>query len=190
MKNIELLAINGSPRKKSETGLLLKEVLKHFDKKLFKTGIINLHNKKINHCLGCLSEGKCKFPCIIKDDFEIISRKIAEADVIIIGSPVYGCNVSSLMKACLDRIACLSRGGYSLKGKIGGVVCTGNIYGFTPSEYYMMNALNYRGVILPGKCTCEGRTTSEYGSILKDENAISSAKQLASSITDLCKRIY
>jgi len=185
---MKILAINGSPRKKSNTELLIKEVIKHFDPKLFESEVINLYGKKINHCLGCLSEGKCINMCIQKDDIQKIFQKLTEAEIIIIGSPIYGCNVSSLMKAFLDRMVCLKNN--ILKGKIGGIVVTGNIYGFAFTEFYMMNALNYQGVILPGRCTCEGRTTKDYGSIKQDQNALMSAERLAKSISDLSLKLF
>ncbi|MCT4688890.1 flavodoxin family protein [Vallitalea sp.] len=53
-------------------------------------------------CIGCW---KCveKEKCILKDDFEIIFNKLKDADVIIIGSPVYWGDVSSKMKTFFDR---------------------------------------------------------------------------------------
>ncbi|MEX1307474.1 MAG: flavodoxin family protein, partial [Eubacteriales bacterium] len=51
-------------------------------------------------CEGC----KDTFACVIKDDMQKIYPKILKADAIILGSPTYFYNISSKMKAFLERL--------------------------------------------------------------------------------------
>lgn len=95
---LKYLLISGSPRK-GNTDFILSEIYKTIkqDKE-----IIFLKNKKIKHCLGCLS---CDYKpqCAIKDDMDEIRDKMLNADVIIIGAPNYFDNVSGLLKDFIDR---------------------------------------------------------------------------------------
>lgn len=99
MKNI--LLINCSKRKKNTYNLLLQaqENLKRHD---FNTEIINLHDYKINFCIGC----ECcilKGYCVLNDDVNILMEKLKKCDGFIIGSPVYLNNMSGILKTFIDR---------------------------------------------------------------------------------------
>ncbi len=99
MKNI--LLINCSKRKKNTYNLLLQaeQILKEHD---FNTEIINLHDYKINFCIGC----ECcilKGHCVLNDDVNILMEKLRQCDGFIIGSPVYLNNMSGILKSFIDR---------------------------------------------------------------------------------------
>lgn len=68
-----------------------------------KWELIQLYDKEIKGCKGCFS-CRQKKECIIKDDFfNECFNKIDEADGILLGSPVYSADISSKMKALLER---------------------------------------------------------------------------------------
>jgi multimeric flavodoxin WrbA len=54
-------------------------------------------------CFVCISNGE-EF-CPLKDDNEWLSRRIEDADGVIVSSPNYAANVTSLMKNYIDRNA-------------------------------------------------------------------------------------
>ena len=64
--------------------------------------VIMLREKNIGHCGGCLF---ChdKKGCAIKDDMDLIYKKLIEADLIILATPNYFDNVSGLLKDFMDR---------------------------------------------------------------------------------------
>lgn len=61
------------------------------------------------------------------DDFPEIAKKLADPSVaaIIVGSPVYFSNMSSLCKAFLERCMVLRQDGFKLRNKVAGVVAVG-----------------------------------------------------------------
>ncbi len=61
------------------------------------------------------------------DDFPEIAKKLADPLVaaIIVGSPVYFSNMSSLCKAFLERCMVLRQDGFKLRSKVAGVVAVG-----------------------------------------------------------------
>ncbi|MHC1756507.1 MAG: flavodoxin family protein [Methanosarcina sp.] len=54
-------------------------------------------------CFVCFTEGESHCPC--KDNAPVIEQKIHSADGVIFATPVYGMNVSALMKDFIDRFS-------------------------------------------------------------------------------------
>lgn len=63
---------------------------------------IDLHNKKINFCTGCLTCQK-KGKCHIDDDVALIIDEMKRSDIIALASPVYFYGISGQLKTLLDR---------------------------------------------------------------------------------------
>ena len=82
--------INGSPHKQGNTFIALNEIAKQLEKQGIDSEIVHIGNKAVRGCIAC---GKCReLPgkCVFDDDVcNSISAKFAEADALIVGSPVY-----------------------------------------------------------------------------------------------------
>lgn len=78
---------------------MLKTVL---DAAGFDYEIINLKDKNIHPCNAC---GGCykSHKCIVRDDMQEIYEKLLNADILVLGSPTYFDNVTSIMKSFMDR---------------------------------------------------------------------------------------
>jgi multimeric flavodoxin WrbA len=180
---MKAIAICGSPRKNGNTEIMLKEALKGAQKEGAKTELIQLAEKNIKYCLG---HDDCGYPCKIKDDMDGIYKKLIEADIIIIGSPVYYCNVSGLLKNFMDRCTCLTKG-LKLENKIGAAVTVSGFFaGNAETEYHIWDFLNWQGVTLPGRCTVEGYAEKKEG-ILKRKDNLKSARELGERLVDFYK---
>ncbi|MCK5212238.1 flavodoxin family protein [Candidatus Parcubacteria bacterium] len=100
MKNKQkILFISGSPRE-GNTNFVLKQVHDLIDNDYKE--LIFLKDLNISHCKGCLSCHE-KPKCIIKDDMEMLYKKMINSDIFVIGSPNYFDNVSGIMKKFMDR---------------------------------------------------------------------------------------
>ena len=106
MKNI--LVISASPRKGGNSDVLCDEFIKGAQQAGHKVEKIFLRNFKVNYCTGC---GVCNstHKCVQKDDDmnDWIAAMFA-ADGVILGSPTYFANVSTEMKALIDRAGMVS----------------------------------------------------------------------------------
>ncbi len=99
----KILGIVGSPRKNGNTDILVDNVLLGVDSNNFETEKIYLGDLDFRGCIGC--EGCAKTnKCIVKDDMQILYEKLDNAAAIVLGSPTYFYNVSSLTKIFLDRL--------------------------------------------------------------------------------------
>ena len=88
---MKVLLINGSPRAKGNTFIALNETAKTLEKNGIETEIVQIGVKPVRSCIAC---GQCKVQnlgkCVFDDDIcNTISAKMASADGLIIGSPVY-----------------------------------------------------------------------------------------------------
>lgn len=109
-KNV--LIISTSPRKGGNSDILASE----FEKGALESGHqvkkINLYDKTINFCKGCLVCQSTK-KCIIKDDASDIVEEMLHNDVIVFATPIYFYEMCGQMKTLLDRTNPLFPSDYS-----------------------------------------------------------------------------
>lgn len=101
---MKVLGICGSPRRMGNTALLLREFLRGSAEAGAKTTTIHLADYTVEGCIGCeqcRKDGKCTR---FNDGMTLLYPLISDADALILGSPVYHYNVTSQMKACIDRL--------------------------------------------------------------------------------------
>ena len=98
----KILGIMGSPRKSSNTHILLSRILKGAESEEARGDILFLNDLTIQECNGCHAcwEGK---DCSKDDDMNRIYPRIIENDAIIFGTPVYWYGPTALMKGFIDR---------------------------------------------------------------------------------------
>jgi len=126
---VEILGISGSPVKNSNTDRLVKLVLNSTG---LKSEFIKLSDCKIEPCYVCMVDdpkwGRV-FPCqldnqcIIQDDFQKISPKLLEADVLVIGGYASFGSVNAWTKTFLERLFAIDHCAFQEKplmmGKLG-----------------------------------------------------------------------
>ncbi len=103
---MNILIFNGSPRKQGNTELLLEQVEAGITQRGLKCERFNLAEMNIQPCTGC---GSCESDgqCVIKDDMIFLYGKLAQAQRIIIGSPIYFYGLTAQAKAFIDRLQAL-----------------------------------------------------------------------------------
>ena len=102
---MKVLGIVGSARKNGNTDVLVRHVLQGVSSCGIGTELIYLSDCCFTPCTGC--EGcRDSFRCVKKDDMQLIYEKLEEAEGIVLGSPTYFYNMSSLTKAFIERLYC------------------------------------------------------------------------------------
>ena len=103
---MKILGIAGSPRRGGNTNRLLAEVTRGAVDKGAAVRTIFLDNLDIaacRHCDACFIAGECT----INDDMQMVYRELAEADAIVLASPVHFMGVTAQAKAVIDRCQAL-----------------------------------------------------------------------------------
>ncbi len=122
---MKVVAFSGSARKDGNTALLLKTVLAELEAAGIETELVQLAGKEIHGCIACYQcfkrkDGRC---AVEKDVANECLEKMKEADGILLGSPTYFADVSTEMKALMDRCGMVSRANNDLfKRKLGAAV--------------------------------------------------------------------
>ncbi len=118
---MKIVAIVGSPRLTGNTNYLADQALKEAATRGCETEKIMLSQYQVNPCLGhdnCASFSVCKQ----KDDIPRILEKFANADGIILATPVYYYNMTAQMKTFIDRNYFLYTHGIPLKALCAGLI--------------------------------------------------------------------
>ena len=105
---MNVLAFNGSPRKKWNTATMLSKALEGAASQGAKTELVHLYDLDFKGCISCFAcktiGGKSYGRCAVQDELTPVFRRIEEADVIVLGSPIYFGDVSGEMKSFMERL--------------------------------------------------------------------------------------
>ncbi|MDR3330055.1 MAG: flavodoxin family protein [Mycoplasmataceae bacterium] len=140
---MKVLLINGSPQKNGNTKAALKIMQEVFEQNKVDVEILQLGGINIHGCSGCRTCWKTKNKkCVLNDDLTPIMDKCFQNDVgaIVIGSPTYFANVTTEVKAFIDRVGFVAKANDGiLKDKIGAPVVIHRRAGAT----FAYSAINY-----------------------------------------------
>lgn len=97
-----VLVISTSPRKNGNSDALADAFIRGAQQAGNQVEKINLYDKTIGFCKGCLT---CQSTqrCIINDDASTIAQRMLTADVIVFATPIYYYGMCGQMKTLLDR---------------------------------------------------------------------------------------
>jgi multimeric flavodoxin WrbA len=189
---MKVIAINGSARKNGNTAILLNVVLDEMKKEGIKTELLQMAGNPIQGCRACY---KCRdnkdFRCVVDNDSlnEWIA-KMRKADGILLGSPTYFSDVSSGMRAFIERCGFVSRANdYMLKHKVGAAVVAvrraGGISAFSSMNLF----LSYMQMVMPGSSYWHVGIGRDIGDVKKDEEGIRTMKILGENMVWLLKKL-
>ncbi len=100
---MNVLMINGSPRKDGNTTIAVNEMVKIFESENIEVEVVQVGTMDIRGCIACGSchkTGKCVFDDIVN----ILHSKLAAADGVVIASPVYYASANGSLISLLDRL--------------------------------------------------------------------------------------
>ncbi len=105
---MKIIAFNGSPRKKWNTATLLEKTLEGAAAQGAKTELVHLYDINFKGCVGCLAcktvGGRSYGKCAIRDDLRPVLARAAEADGIIVGSPIYFGSLTGEARSFIERL--------------------------------------------------------------------------------------
>ena len=123
---MKVVAFNGSSRKDGNTAILLRRVLAELEAGGVETELVQLHNKRLCGCTGCLKcaetlDNRCSG--LPDDGLNDCIEKMLAADGILIGTPTYYANCTATTQALMERAGYATRkNGNPLARKVGAAV--------------------------------------------------------------------
>ncbi|MBR1635523.1 MAG: flavodoxin family protein [Lachnospiraceae bacterium] len=105
---MKALFLNGSPRKNFNTVALLKKAMEGAKSLGAETELVHLYDYEFTGCKSCfackIKGSKCNGLCAIKDSIRPVLEKAFEADIIVIGSPIYFSYPTGQVRNFLERL--------------------------------------------------------------------------------------
>ena len=111
---MNVLMINGSPRKDGNTTIAVNEMVKIFESENIEVEVVQVGTMVIRGCIACGSchkTGKCVFDDIVNT----LHSKLAAADGVVIASPVYYASANGSLISLLDRLFYSNRSDLTMK---------------------------------------------------------------------------
>lgn len=105
---MNVIGINGSPRKKWNTATLVAKALEGAAAQGATTEQFHLYDLDFKGCISCFAcktrGGNSYGKCVMNDDLAPVLEKIAAADALVIGSPIYFGTVTGETRSFLERL--------------------------------------------------------------------------------------
>jgi multimeric flavodoxin WrbA len=190
---MKVVAFNGSARKDGNTAILVRRVFSELKKEGIETELVQLAGQPIRGCTAC---GQCfknkNRRCAVEGDIvnDCIARMIA-ADGIILASPTYFADISSEMKALIDRASFVARGNDDmLKRKVGAAVIAvrraGSIHAFDSINHFFLISQ----MVIPGSIYWNMGIGLAKGDVEQDAEGLKTMQILGQNMAWLLRKIH
>jgi len=169
---MKVLVLNGSPRKEQGiTGSLLKHFVDGMKDAGAAVDIIYTKGLDLGDCRGCFncwssSPGKC----VQDDEMAPILERMADADIILLATPVYVDGMTGSLKSLLDRSIPLLHGAFEVRDDhcrhaLRENVKAGKIALFSVCGFYEMD--NFDPLIVHVKALSKNMSREYVGAVLR-----------------------
>ena len=189
---MKVVAFSGSARKDGNTAILVRHVYAELEKEEIETELVQLAGERIRGCIACYQCWEKKDgSCALKDDcINDCIEKMKGANGIILASPTYFADITSEIKALVDRSGMVSRAnGNIFRRKAGAAVIAvrraGAIHAFDSLNHFFLISQ----MIIPGSSYWNIGVGRQIGEVENDEEGLQTMKALGENMAWLLKRI-
>ena len=183
---MKVLLLNGSPKANGNTALALKEMASIFAKEGIETEIIQVGNKDIRGCIACGSCGRLG-KCVFDDLVNEIAPKFAEADGLVVGSPVYYAGANATVMAFMQRLFYSSH--FDKTMKVGASVVIARRGGCSATYDEMNKFFGISGMPIASSQYWNSVHGGAPGEALEDAEGLQTMRTLARNMAFLMKAI-
>jgi multimeric flavodoxin WrbA len=189
---MKVVAFNGSARKYGNTAILIDRVFQELSDEGIETELVNLSGKNIHGCIACFKcfEKKNERCSGKKDDINAFIEKMTAADGIILASPTYFSNVSTEMKALIDRAGMVAFANPGLlRHKVGAAITVAQRTGASQAFMAMNTFFTCFEMFIVGSNYPNMAIGLNRGDVEKDVQGLETMKVLGRNMAYLLKKI-
>lgn len=182
---MKALLINGSPHKNGTTKRALEEIKKVLKEEGFECEIYDIE-AGISGCLAC---GFCKREgrCVMNDGVNRIAELFAEADALIVGSPVYYASPNGSLISLLDRL--LHSASFDKRMKVGAAIVAARRGGLTASFDVLNKYFSISGMPIATSRYWNQIHGNSAAEAEEDKEGLLTMRELARNVAFLAKSI-
>ncbi len=190
---MKVVAFNGSARKNGNTALMIGYLFEELQNEGIETEMVQLAGEHPHGCIACYQCFKNKNGrCVVDTDcINSCIEKMEAADAIVLASPTYFADISTELKALIDRCGMTSRAnGDMFKRKMGAAIVTqrraGGIHAFdTINHFFTIGQM-----IIVGSSYWNIGFGREKGEVAEDKEGINTMHDLGKNMAWLLKKIH
>jgi multimeric flavodoxin WrbA len=190
---MKVVAFNGSPRPQGNTSILLGRVLANLKSAGMETELVQLGGNLVHGCRACYHcFGQKNLRCSQPDDVinDCIARMLA-ADAILLGSPTYVTDVTTEMKALIDRATLVAKANQDpFRRKVGAAIVAVRRAGATHvydtlNHFFLINQM-----IVPGSSYWNLAIGRQPGEVEQDEEGLRTMQVLGDNLVWLLNQLH
>ncbi|HNR33634.1 MAG TPA: flavodoxin family protein [Candidatus Hydrogenedentes bacterium] len=189
---MKAILICGSPRMNGNTEILLRKCQETLEARGIGCELVRLADKTIQPCTACgtCARNKDKACAIKTDDFHGVFGKMLEADIIVLGSPVYFGSATPQLMSLLDRAGYISRfNGNLFHRKLGGPIVVARRAGQNFTYAQLMYWFTIAGMIVAGSTYWNIAFGTKKGDVEQDAEGIETVVHFAENLAWLAGKI-
>ncbi len=189
---MKVVAFNGSPRRDGNTQMLIRHVLAAVAAEGIDTELVQVGGKSIHGCIACYKcfENKDRRCAVDKDIVNPCIEKMLAADGVILGSPTYFANMSTEIKALIDRAGLVAKANEEMfRRKVGAAVVAvrraGSVHTFDGINHFF----TISQMIIPGASYWNMGFGLEKGEVANDDEGLRTMETLGRNMAWLIKKL-
>ncbi|HFQ89635.1 MAG TPA: flavodoxin family protein [Desulfobulbus sp.] len=190
---MKVVAFNGSARKNGNTAMLVGYVFEELEKEGIGTELVQLSGEHPHGCIACYKcfKNKDRRCAVDIDCINDCIEKMEQADGIILASPTYFADLSTELKALIDRAGMTSRAnGDMFRRKVGAAVVArrrgGAIHVFDSINHFF----TIGQMIIVGSSYWNIGVGRERGEVAEDSEGVATMRDLGRNMAWLLKKLH
>ena len=190
---MKVLAINGSARNNGNTALMIGYLFQELQAEHIDTEMIQLAGEHPHGCIACYQCFKNKDKrCVVDTDcINSYIEKMVMADALVLASPTYFADITSDLKALIDRAGMTSRANGDLfKRKLGAAIVVqrrgGAIHAFDSINHFF----TISQMIVVGSSYWNLGVGRDKGDVAEDKEGMATMRDLGQNMAWLLKKIH
>ena len=190
---MKVVAFSGSARKDGNTAILVRHVFAALEKEGIETELVQLAGERLRGCIACYQCWQTKDgSCAVQDDcINDCIQKMRAADGILLASPTYFADITTEIKALIDRAGMVARANdHMLRRKAGaGIIAVrrgGAIHAFDSLNHFF----TISQMIIVGSSYWNVGIGRDAGDVEHDEEGLATMRTLGQNLAWLLKKLH